>query len=147
MIEIWFDGICEPVNPGGYGAYGIYIVRDGKDLIKEGIFVGKGKAMSNNVAEYSGFFHALNFLKDRGLEEEEIIIKGDSKLVIEQMSGNWRIKQGLYVELARKVVFQLRGFKKLRLCWIPREENGLCDSLARDVLRKMGVKFKIQPDK
>lgn len=146
MIEVWFDGVCEPVNSGGHGAYGLYIKRNGKNILSLGTYVGHGKNISNNVAEYSGFLTALSCLKALKAYDEPITIKGDSKLVIEQMSGNWRIKQGLYVKLALKSLESLKAFTRIEMFWIPREENGICDKLAKDVLRKMGVKFRIQPE-
>ena len=146
MIEVWFDGVCEPKNPGGYGAYGLYIKNSNSVLLEEGILVGQGKDMSNNVAEYSGFLRALRFFKGKNLHTEEIFVRGDSKLVIMQMFSFWRIKQGLYVKLALKAKEILEDFKKINGQWIPREENEICDKLAKDVLRNMGIKFRLQPE-
>ena len=146
MIQVWFDGVCEPKNPGGYGAYGVYIIKNGVVLLKEGVFVGKGKTISNNVAEYSGFIHALRFLISKDLHKDKIIIKGDSKLVINQMFSFWRMRRGLYLELAYRAK-ELRGhFTDIIGKWIPREKNEICDKLAKDVLRNMKIKFKLQPE-
>ncbi len=146
MIQVWFDGVCEPKNPGGYGAYGLYIDKNGYASFKEGVLVGNGPKISNNVAEYSGFLRALKFLIDKGLSKEEIIVRGDSKLVIEQMFGTWRIKQGLYLPLAFEAQELLKQFPKINGKWIPRDENDVCDKLAKDVLRNMKIKFKLQPE-
>jgi probable phosphoglycerate mutase len=146
MIEAYFDGVCEPTNPKGHGAYGVYI-SNGQVLLNEGIYVGHGEGISNNVAEYSGFIHILEVLKTRRLNDKRIIIRGDSKLVIEQMAGRWRIKQGFYVPFALKAEKILESFKNIVLLqWIPREENEICDKLAKDVLRNMKISFKIQPE-
>ena|SRR3990167_9991362 len=146
MIKIWFDGVCEPTNPNGYGAYGLYIIKEGKEILKESIFVGKGEGISNNVAEYSGFLRALEFLKDKNWQKEKIIIKGDSKLVIEQMFGSWKMKQGLYLNFAYKAKNLLNQFSNISGQWIPREKNEICDKLAKDVLRNMKIRFKLQPE-
>jgi|25BtaG_2_1085352.scaffolds.fasta_scaffold06575_2 ribonuclease HI len=145
MIEAWFDGVCEPKNPGGHGAYGVYIRSKHIDW-KEGVYVGYGETISNNVAEYSGFIDILRRLKNNFLTKEKIIIRGDSKLVIEQMSGCWKIKKGIYVPLAYEAQKLLRKFRKTTLEWIPRDENEVCDKLAKDVLRKRSIVFKIQPE-
>jgi len=145
MIKAYFDGVCEPINPCGYAAYGIYIVNS-QEILKEGVFVGHGKGISNNVAEYSGFIHILKILKKKKLNKKSIIIKGDSKLVIEQMFGYWQIRKGLYLPFAYKAKKLLENFKKIDGQWIPREENEICDKLAKDVLRNMKVRFKIQPE-
>lgn len=146
MVEVFCDGVTEPVNPGGYAAYGIVVLRDKIELLREGKFVGNGSRISNNVAEYSGFIRALEFLKENNLHNEQILVRADSKLVIEQMLHNWQIRQGLYVPLALKALKLLKDFKNLKLQWIPREENGICDCLSKDVLKKMGIKFRIQPE-
>ena len=68
MIECYTDGCCEPVNPGGYAAYGVYIREQAginlwNVMLQESkIFIprkGHEKETSNNVAEYSGFLRAL----------------------------------------------------------------------------------------
>lgn len=146
MIKVFCDGVMEPINPGGYAAYGIVILKDDIELLREGKFVGSGSRISNNVAEYSGFIRVLEFLKEKNLCNEQITIHADSKLVIEQMSGNWQIRQGLYVPLALNALKLLKDFTNLRLQWIPREENGICDCLSKDVLKRMGIKFRIQPE-
>ena len=145
MIQCWFDGVCEPKNPGGHGAYGIYI--QSKHISHtEGVYVGHGKAISNNVAEYSGFIEILTRLKDNFLTKENIVIRGDSNLVIQQMSGNWRMKKGIYLPYALKARKLFKKFKNTTLEWIPREENAICDKLAKDVLRNKNIKFHIQPE-
>ena len=59
----WFDGACGPINPGGTATFGV-VVRDGSGtvLLKEHGLVGRGSAMSNNVAEYAGVLHILRYL-------------------------------------------------------------------------------------
>uniref|UniRef100_A0A6M3KR87 Putative reverse transcriptase-like protein n=1 Tax=viral metagenome TaxID=1070528 RepID=A0A6M3KR87_9ZZZZ len=145
MINAWFDGVCEPKNPGGHGAYGIYIAAfDNVPVCSRGKYVGYGANISNNVAEYTGFIDILETLA--AYNKKNIHIRGDSNLVIQQMSGNWRIKQGLYVPYALKAQKLLSKFRKVTLEWIPREENEICDKLAKDVLRNKNIVFRIQPE-
>lgn len=150
-IEAWFDGCCEPVNPGGTASYGAVIFIDGKrvwDCSK--IFYpekGKEKETSNNVAEYSGFLAILQWLLENGHVKADTTIYGDSKLVIEQMQGNWKMRKGFYIQTARHAQKILREFKKTpKLCWIPREENDIADELSKAELIKAGVEFRIQPN-
>ena len=79
MIEAWFDGCCEPKNPGGHAAWGAAVDVDGVPVYRESGYCGFGKGMSNNVAEYSGFVAALT---EAIKHEGEIYIRGDSRLVI-----------------------------------------------------------------
>ena len=106
LIRCFFDGACEPTNPGGTASYGAVILRN-EEVIHEAseIFFpqkGRERETSNNVAEYSGFRHILKWLIAQGLNGQCIEIRGDSNLVIQQMFGSWRIKQGFYVPIAKE---------------------------------------------
>lgn len=161
MIEVYTDGACEPVNPGGYASYGVFIrVRNGAkwtELMSESkLFVpekGKEKQTSNNVAEYSGFLRALEWLIQHNLNREEIIYRSDSQLVIYQNSVDpryghkWRMKGGYYLPIAKKAQALLPKFKRIKFEWIPREENSIADELSKAELIKAGIEFRIQPEK
>ena len=149
MITLNFDGACEPKNPGGFASYGVVVIRDGERIFEDTAlfdpFKLHGKT-SNNLAEYSGFLAGLKFLISKGLQHEEILVCGDSKLVIEQMFGYWRIKKGIYVDLALEARHLLKQFPRIRGRWIPREENFIADELSKRELIKAKVKFSIQPE-
>lgn len=149
-IEAWFDGCCEPVNPGGTASYGAVVFIGGKRTwdCSEIFFSEKGKekCTSNNVAEYSGFIAILEYLKASGLQNESITIYGDSMLVIEQMRDNWKIRKGHYKPLALKARDLVKQFKKLKLQWIPRDKNEIADELSKAELKKAGIEFRIQPE-
>jgi ribonuclease H / adenosylcobalamin/alpha-ribazole phosphatase len=150
MIEAFFDGVCEPTNPSGYAAYGVLIKVDGEVQHTGGAFVGRGSGMSNNVAEYAGMCAVLDWILNRNCLGVTII-RGDSKLVIEQLSGRWKVHGGAYVPYYEKAkhlldVLQERTENNVKLVWIPREQNGECDKFSKAVLLRMGVKFRIQPD-
>lgn len=149
MIKCFFDGCCEPTNPGGVAAYGAIIFRDGQRIWEDSqIFFpkkGREKETSNNVAEYSGFKAVLNYLLASGLYLEAIEIFGDSNLVIQQMFGRWKIKSGYYVPVALACRKLLSQFPKIKGYWIPREQNSIADELSKARLVKVGVKFRIQP--
>jgi len=150
MITAYFDGCCEPINPGGLASYGITILSESGEILhrESKLFVpkkGREKETSNNVAEYSGFKRILEWLIERGLEEKVIEIFGDSALVIEQMFGTWRIKQGFYVPIALECKIMLKKFPNINGEWIPRDQNSLADELSKAELIKAGVKFRIQP--
>lgn len=160
MIQAFFDGCCEPINPGGTASYGAIIFKEGvtEAIWSESkIFMpGDGFQTSNNVAEYSGFQAILDNLLGMGLEKEQIIVRGDSRLVLCQMFEDaakkcgyrkkWRILGGQYESLARRCKKLLRQFSSIQGEWIPREENNLADALSKAELHKAGVKFKIQPE-
>jgi probable phosphoglycerate mutase len=112
-------------NPGP-AAYGC-LVKDAQTnevLFKEGKTLG---VTTNNVAEYSGLVAALAAAHEID-PNAQIEVRMDSKLVVEQMSGNWKIKhenmKGL-VEKARNAFSQ----SQVKYVWVPREDNLEADTL------------------
>ena len=112
-------------NPGP-AAYGC-LVKDAQTnevLFKEGKTLG---VTTNNVAEYSGLVAALAAAHEID-PNAQIEVRMDSKLVVEQMSGNWKIRhenmKGL-VEKARNAFAQ----SQVKYVWVPREDNLEADTL------------------
>ena len=130
----WFDGACGPVNPGGTATYGVMIKdQDGTILVWEHGFVGKGNAMSNNVAEYAGVLQVLKYFAHR--PPGRATIHGDSKLVVSQLNGKWRMRKGLYLSTAQEAKALLAHLHNcgwdISFRWIPREQNEECDALSK----------------
>lgn len=127
MITIYFDGLCQPVNPGGVATYG-YVVYQDNEVIKKGYgVVGEGKEMTNNVAEYTALKKAMEWVTSQGIRDK-ITIKGDSQLVINQLKGKWKVKS----QTSKNFVPQIRELlkdKEVELVWIPREKNSEADKL------------------
>lgn len=140
MIRILVDGACEPVNPSGIATYGFVIYQDSRK-ITEGSGVIKHHDTSNNVAEYSAAIEAFRWLLDNRLFDEHIVVKSDSELLINQLSGIYAVRarrvRPLYEELKRlveetkRVVRNQRKMPKIKFEWIPREENEEVDALSR----------------
>jgi ribonuclease HI len=110
-------------GPAAYGA----LVRDadtGETLLREGLTIGRA---TNNVAEYSGLIAGLEMARevDPGAAVE---VRMDSKLVIEQMAGRWKIKHVDMRPLARRAN-ELRPAQVV-WTWVPRELNKRADALA-----------------
>ncbi len=148
-ICCWFDGACEPRNPGGNMGIGACIRVGSKEVFSHSQFVGANYDNSNNVAEYMGFEAILDFIALQGWEGRSVTIFGDSKLVIEQQFGNWRMKGGRYMEYAKTCVKKLKALKdagvKITGIWIPRTQNQYADELSKAELINNNVQFKIQP--
>ncbi|MFF3596449.1 bifunctional RNase H/acid phosphatase [Kitasatospora indigofera] len=115
-------------GPAGYGA----VVRDGDTglIIAEAAeFIGHA---TNNVAEYKGLIAGLRAAReiDPGAEVD---VRMDSKLVVEQMSGRWKIKHPDMQPLAAEAKTVLpRG--QVSYTWIPRERNKDADRLANEAM-------------
>jgi len=111
------------------------VVKDneGTVLLKEHGLIGKGSGMSNNVAEYAGVLHILEYLSSR--PPGRVAIHGDSNLVINQLNGKWRVRKGLYLSIAtetKALLADLRGVGwEINFHWIPREQNEECDALSK----------------
>jgi len=138
---LYFDGLCEPVNPGGYCCYG-YIIYDSNVEIAKGYgFTGKG---TNNIAEYTALIEALKKAKELGIQS--LTIRGDSLLVINQLSGEWTVRSPNIFPLFKEARTLIREFKSILLEWVPREKNEKADSLSRlayqEVIEKHNKKRK-----
>lgn len=117
-------------NPGISGAGAAVIDATTGDILRE-ISESVGIA-TNNVAEYA----ALIFSLEAAFEidpDAEILVRMDSKLVVEQMSGRWKIKHPDMLALGAKVQQLING-KKVEFVWIPREQNVLADALANQAM-------------
>ena len=131
MVHV--DGLCEPVNPGGTATYG-YIIRNdaGRDIARKSGVVGKGPEMSNNVAEYAALCEALRFLISEKMTRLPIEIRSDSRLLVNQMKGEWKFHKGLYAQEFTDAKALVTEFDRVKFKWIPREENEEADALSRE---------------
>jgi len=115
-------------GPAGYGA----VVREansGEVLAESAEALG---IATNNVAEYSGLLAGLRAAADIGATEVEV--RMDSKLVVEQMSGRWQIKNPGLRPLAAQAATLMRRFERVTFTWIPRERNKHADALANKAM-------------
>jgi ribonuclease HI len=135
LIECWFDGACEPVNPNGHASYGALVRSGMRTLFSESGYVGFGEGMSNNVAEYAGIIAVMKFLV--GANVRQAIIFGDSKLVVKQMNGKWRAKGGAYIPFYKEAIKLRAQLPDVVIQWIPRERNGEADYLSRQALHSV----------
>jgi probable phosphoglycerate mutase len=113
-------------NPGISGAGAVVIDAASGEILRE-ISEPVGIA-TNNVAEYK----ALTFALEAAFEidpQAEIVVRMDSKLVVEQMSGRWKIKHPDMLSLGARVQ-KLIADKSVEFVWIPREQNVRADALA-----------------
>jgi probable phosphoglycerate mutase len=124
VITAYFDGGARS-NPGPAG-YGVFVVDDQGAVLAE-LYEPLGTA-TNNVAEYRGLIAALQWAADRELKQ--LIVKGDSQLIIEQMRGNYKVKheglKPLYLR-ARLLVMQIGD---VRFEHVRREQNTEADRLS-----------------
>jgi ribonuclease HI len=130
MIEISTDGLCEPINPGGTGCAGFVIKKNSKVVEKGSEVLAASKDMTNNVAEYSALIRALQRVRKLGLDKEKIMVKSDSKLLVSQMKGQWKVKGRRIVPLHGEAKELAKGLD-IDFLWVPREDNEEADRLCR----------------
>lgn len=141
-----FDGACEPRNPGGWGGWGFVIYGpDGDEIATGAGLLPKGPAMTNNVAEYTAALECVRAWTSLG-NREPLLIRGDSKLVVEQMLGNWQVKAGAYVTVHRELRALVDAHQlPLRWQWIPRDQNARADELSKQELVRNDVEIAHRP--
>lgn len=128
-IIIYTDGGARG-NPGPAGA-GVVII-DGANVYEHKRYLGDG--LTNNWAEYEAVALALNEAKKHGLASRELEVRMDSKLVVEQISGNWKIKEPSLKVQAAKVRSLLFDFPQHRFIHVPRERNSEADRLVNEAI-------------
>jgi broad specificity phosphatase PhoE/ribonuclease HI len=87
---------------------------------------------TNNVAEYRGLIAGLE--EARRLGAGELDVRMDSKLVVEQMSGRWKVNHPGLAELHQQARALASTFDTVRFSWIPREQNKVADRLANEAM-------------
>ena len=124
MITAYFDGGSRG-NPGPAG-WGAYIVNDDGTVLAE--LSGALGVATNNVAEYNGLIAALQWAADHDVTA--LSVKGDSLLLVEQMRGNYKVKNEGLKPLhmrARMLVMQIGN---VSFAHVPREKNKDADRLS-----------------
>lgn len=147
IIEAYFDGLCQPYNPGGIACYAFVIKNynyNDKDCEGQTIHNNYGLAAepftedaSNNVAEYTGIIKALEWLSQTNNYDSKIIVRGDSKLVIYQIKGKYKVKAPRIVPLYQTVMSLIPKFKVLDIQWVPREQNKEADRLSNKAYQEV----------
>ncbi|MGW4509789.1 bifunctional RNase H/acid phosphatase [Streptomyces sp. NPDC004436] len=115
-------------GPAGYGA----VVLDpatGETLAERAEYIG---VATNNVAEYKGLIAGLTAARDLA-SDAVVLVRMDSKLVVEQMSGRWKIKHPDMKPLAAEAA-RILPRAQVTYEWIPRERNKHADRLANEAM-------------
>lgn len=126
MIRAHFDGASRG-NPGEAGA-GMVIYDGERAIWRRALPLGM---KTNNEAEYMALSLLVDELERRGLKNAEI--RGDSKLVISQVTGQWKIKEPRLKALADPIIERIRALQA-RCRWVPRAQNAEADRLSNVAL-------------
>jgi ribonuclease HI len=116
-------------NPGPAAIAAVVTDPSGNDLAEAAETIGEA---TNNVAEYRALLLGIELAKQLSADEVEFV--GDSKLIVEQVKGNWKVKQEHLRPLHTKVRDALRDLPSWSIRHVKRGENERADQLLNDAL-------------
>jgi len=87
---------------------------------------------TNNVAEYTGVVRALALAQELGAREVHLLL--DSKLIVEQLAGRWRVKDAKLIPLWTACRQTLSTFERWTAAHVPRAQNSVADALANEAI-------------
>jgi ribonuclease HI len=103
------------------------VIEDDKGMRLRGLHRWLGVA-TNNEAEYQALIEGLKSVSEWSPDRLEIYL--DSKLVVEQMNGRWKVKDARMQSLQKKAKELLAAFPEVEIKHVERERNKGADSLA-----------------
>ena len=123
-LRLYSDGAARG-NPGPAGAGAVLVTPEGVTVEQLGKFLGR---QTNNVAEYEGVLLGLRRARELGVRSLEVY--ADSQLMIRQLDGSYKVKNEGLKPLHAEASAMLKGFAKVKLVHIPREENRAADEMS-----------------
>jgi ribonuclease HI len=123
-LTVYCDGAARG-NPGPAGIGVVVAGPDGEVLARRGRAIG---VATNNVAEYRAAVEGLRLA--RSLGASDVVLRSDSRLLVEQLSGRWRVRDPTLARLHGEVMALARGFDSVGFEHVPRELNREADRLA-----------------
>jgi probable phosphoglycerate mutase len=90
---------------------------------------------TNNVAEYTGVVRALDLARELGAAEAHLLL--DSKLIVEQLTGRWRVKDAKLIPLWTHARQRLAEFARWSAAHVPRAQNAMADSFANQAIDRV----------
>jgi ribonuclease HI len=127
-VTIFSDGGARG-NPGPAGIGAILLDAQGQTLAEVSEFIGKA---TNNQAEYLALLAGLE--KAHEFNVSSVFMFLDSKLVVEQIAGRWKIKDLELRKIAEKIHAVLVGFQSWKIQHVPREKNRVADCLVNKAI-------------
>lgn len=123
-------------NPGQAGCGGVLYKPDGITKVYE--FAEYLGVKTNNEAEYAGFIFGLKAALSIGVTHLEV--RCDSKLVVCQVTDEWKVRQPHIVPLVQLAKSHMKGFDSFTANHVRREQNSVADQLANQAMdRKVSI--------
>lgn len=132
-LELYIDGASRG-NPGPAGI-GVVIKDEAKKTVKE--FYKYIGTATNNIAEYNALVYGLQ--EALMLGADEVALNLDSELVVQQIKGEFRVRDVNIKSLFDQAIHLINGFKKIEIIHINRELNKEADKLANKAINLSGI--------
>lgn len=134
IINLYCDGAC-PGNGkrGAIGGAGAVAYNSNGETVKEFIEKVVGDKVTNNIAEYKSLIIGLRGCLNIGASS--IKVHMDSKLVVEQIRGNYKVKDPILADLHRECKILQSKFRRFSIVHVYRNMNSRADFLANEGLR------------
>jgi ribonuclease HI len=116
-------------NPGPAAVAAVVTDPSGNELAERAETIGEA---TNNVAEYRALLLGIELAKELAADEVELV--ADSMLIVEQVRGNWKVKQAHLRPLRDRVVEALDGLTSWSIRHVKRGENERADELLNEAL-------------
>ncbi|MFL5908934.1 MAG: reverse transcriptase-like protein [Solirubrobacterales bacterium] len=116
-------------NPGPAAVAAVATDPSGEVLAERSEAIGKA---TNNVAEYRALLLGIDLARELGADEVELV--GDSQLIVEQVRGNYKVKQEHLRPLHARVGKELDGLGSWSIRHVKRDENARADELLNEEL-------------
>jgi ribonuclease H / adenosylcobalamin/alpha-ribazole phosphatase len=123
-LIVYCDGAARG-NPGPAGIGVVVTDEGGRELSRVARGIG---VATNNVAEYRAALEGLRAVVELGATR--VLVRSDSRLLVEQLSGRFRVKNPTLIHLHGEVRALMRGFAEVAFEHVPRELNREADRLA-----------------
>jgi ribonuclease HI len=145
VLQLYADGGSRS-NPGpsglGVAGYDVDVNGTKECIYEKGVFL---ENCSNNLAEYLALIEALNYACSSDYKNIEFY--SDSKLIVQQVCGEWKVKCPDLKELAECAMARVATLRKagiqVTVTWIPRDKNVHADSLANLAMdRKANAEYR-----
>tara|TARA_B100001175_G_C19188222_1_gene485466 strand:+ start:290 stop:679 length:390 start_codon:yes stop_codon:yes gene_type:complete len=125
---LFFDG-CAKGNPGFAGS-GAVMYKDDKEIWSRSEYLEK---QTNNYAEYCGLIMGLQYAVEK--EIKNLIVNGDSMLVIKQMTGAYKVNSPNLIKLYNEAMKLKAQFDTINFQHVYREDNKRADELANELVQ------------
>lgn len=131
-LKLYFDG----GNEGKLAVYGVVGYSDGKTVVEIGGVCDQSLPQTNNVAEWTALYYAMVYAFSVRDDYDNVVIYGDSELIVKQINGEYACKNPHLVPFYAKSIKMMLALSaemvKYKILWIPREQNERADEVGRE---------------